>query len=303
MMLLAADLARRQLERDQRATGAFPQLFARKVARMRASAHGFLRGSAPMFYEILRARPDLARGPGGEGWLVGDLHVENFGAYRPTSFGRGDPAVFGPNDFDDAIGGPWRFDMLRLLTSVLLAARGAGVDGTEARALAASALGGWCERRLPRQPRPIQSLLDKVRNRTRRELLADRTEVVGGKRRFIRGERYRDLSPALAAAARYAFAGYVHTLGPLAAPERFEIVDVAFRVAGTGSLGSLRVAVLVTGHGGHEGHWIFDMKEEHAPSASGLLRVPRGEPAARVLLAMRSCLARPPAMGGSTRLD
>lgn len=51
---------------------------------MLASPHAFLRGAAPLFYEILAARPDLAAGPPGEGWIVGDMHLENVGAYRGT---------------------------------------------------------------------------------------------------------------------------------------------------------------------------------------------------------------------------
>src|SRR5437016_1082570 len=76
-------LAHRQLELDRERTARFPDLFARKLLRMSASPLGFLRGAAPLFYEILAARPELANGPGGEGWVVGDAHLENFGAYRP----------------------------------------------------------------------------------------------------------------------------------------------------------------------------------------------------------------------------
>ena len=76
-------LAKRQLAGDRAKTARFPGLYERKIARMSASPLAFLRGAAPLFYEILSKRPDLARGPAGEGWLTGDLHLENFGAYRP----------------------------------------------------------------------------------------------------------------------------------------------------------------------------------------------------------------------------
>src|SRR5262249_15161893 len=101
-----ATLVRDQLALDRARTPRFPHLLARKIERMRASATGFLRGAAPLYYQILAERPDLADGPPGEGWLAGDLHLENFGAYRPED----DRVAFDINDFDDAIVGPWRFD-------------------------------------------------------------------------------------------------------------------------------------------------------------------------------------------------
>src|SRR2546425_12273701 len=75
-------LAHRQLARDKRSAG---DLFAHKLERMSASPFAFLRGTAPMFYELLHESPELAAGPPGRGWLTGDLHIENFGVYRPRS--------------------------------------------------------------------------------------------------------------------------------------------------------------------------------------------------------------------------
>ena len=68
-------LAQRQREIDAERTQHFPALAERKRERMAASPLGFLRGSAPLFYEILAARPELAAGPDGEGWIVGDAHL------------------------------------------------------------------------------------------------------------------------------------------------------------------------------------------------------------------------------------
>jgi hypothetical protein len=50
---------------------------------------------------------------------VGDLHVENFGTWRDTE-GR---LVWGVNDFDEACLYPYTMDLVRLATSILLAAR------------------------------------------------------------------------------------------------------------------------------------------------------------------------------------
>jgi uncharacterized protein (DUF2252 family) len=84
--------------------------------------------------------------------------------------------------------------------------------------------------------------------------------------------------------------------------EALEVLDAAFRVAGTGSLGCLRVAVLVRGKGGPDGAWIFDMKEEDTPSAACIVRPPRLDAAERVATAVRACVSQPPRMMGTTKL-
>jgi uncharacterized protein (DUF2252 family) len=305
-----SELARRQVDRDRRALSAL-KLADHKAGRMQASALAFLRGTAPLYYEILAARPDLEAGPPGEGWLAGDLHVENFGVWRPEAPQDDAKVVFDLNDFDDAVIGPWRWDVLRLATSVLLGARAAGQPGPRALELAqallaahARALGGGAP---PEPPPEVTALLGKVRGRTRRELLDARTERRGGGRRFVRGPRYRELPAAVRKAVGPAFARFVEALPPEGRPDpdAFDVVDAAFRVAGTGSLGKLRIAVLVRGKGGPDGGWIFDLKEQGVPSAAALSKGADPEPrdgAWRVVRALRESLPHPPRMAGTTRL-
>jgi uncharacterized protein (DUF2252 family) len=309
-------LARRQFELDRERTARFPHLFAHKMERMVASPLALLRGSAPLFYELLDRHPALAEGPPGEGWIVGDAHVENFGAYRAGTLTVRETSrshakeliVFDLNDFDDSVVGPWRLDVLRLTTSLLLAGREVG-DGTQALAQCDALLEGYVSaafggKRAPPQPRCVEALIEKVRTRTRKQLLDARTRVVGGQRRFVLGPRYEPLPPKLRAKAERSFQKYA---GRLAAGERvpteaLAVLDAAFRVAGTGSLGGLRVAVLVRGKGGMDGGWVFDVKAEGSPSASKLANKPELDPGDRVCAALRACLARHPRMIGSTRL-
>jgi uncharacterized protein (DUF2252 family) len=310
-------LARRQIEIDRGRVGSFAHLFEHKAARMVASPLALLRGSAPLFYEILERHPALAEGPAGEGWLVGDAHLENFGAYRAGALTLAETrqtheresVVFDLNDFDDGIVGPWRFDVLRLLTSLMLAGREMGVDGKRAielsEALLEAYVGAVFERKkLPAQPPVIVALIDKVRSRTRKQLLDARTEIVRGERRFVRGPRYETLTPKLRARAEKSFAKYGKRLsrGDRVPDHALEVIDAAFRIAGTGSLGCLRVALLVRGKGDRDGAWVFDMKSEGTPSAARLVRVPPLDPADRVVAAITACLPRPPRMIGTTRL-
>ena len=306
-----AQLARKQLNRDLRKVG--PRwLFAHKCDRMAASPFDFLRGSAPLFYAALRRVPWLAAGPEGDGWLTGDLHLENFGVYRPQSLvddSKADAVVFDVNDFDDAFVGPQRLDVLRLLTSTILAARTWGLSALGIRGAAEALLDGVLAGRAGgtagRPPEPVQALLERAAARTRKQLLDSRTEVTPKGRRFVRGNRYRPLSASDRSQAVTAFAKYVHGL-PKGfrgkRPEAWEVLDVAFRVAGTGSLGVLRIAVLVAGKGGPDGAWVFDMKEEDEPSGRAFATGNAGPGARRVLKALRKCLAHPPRMAGSTEL-
>jgi uncharacterized protein (DUF2252 family) len=308
----AFQLARRQLELDAQRMRAFPWLAGRKRKLMQASILGFFRGSARLFYEILQDNPNLAKGPGGRGWITGDLHLENFGAYRhdsPTDSNL-QRVLFNLNDFDEAVVGPWRYDLLRFLTSFLLAAP-APPDARMVRSceeiIESYIATAMRSASVPRPPEAVRKMIENVRNRTRKQLLDARTRIVRGKRRFIRGERFRSLGKELAAKARKAFSEYAKKLPERAAfPDAMEILDVAFRIAGTGSLGLLRVAVLVKGKGGPDGAWLFDMKEEERPPAPSLLvgtRTPPIEPAERVVRAFRACLEVPPQRIGTTRLD
>ncbi len=310
-------LARRQLDFDRERTSRVPHLLPHKIERMVVSPLAFLRGSAPLFYGLLERHPILCEGPPGEGWLVGDAHLENFGAYRagvlsPSESKRTRDAeriVFGPNDFDDAFVGSWRLDVLRLVVSLLLGGREMGADGPHALANCDSLIDAYVgaafhRRRAPAPPAAVSALVAQVRTRTREQLLDARTSIVGGSRRFVRGPRYRELPKKLRAKAEDAFAKYVRRLAPGDHPpdRSFDVIDTAFRVAGTGSLGCLRIAVLVRGKGGNEGAWIFDMKEEGTPSAARLVRHPSLDPAERVATAVRACVAKPPLMLGTTRI-
>ncbi len=236
--------AERQLARDRAATQAFPWLFERKLARMQGSPLGYLRGAAGLFYELLSEHAELAEGPAGEGWLVGDAHLENFGAFRSEDGRDAEAVVFDVNDFDEAIVGPFRWDVVRLLTSVILGGRELGSDGKQSVRLCSLILEGYvpalCQgRTTPEVPQAVRRLLEKVAGRTHKDLLDRRTERTPTGRRFVRGDRYRDLPAELASKAQAAFAGYVEQLDPGRAQPRdhFAIEDIAFRIAGTGSLG------------------------------------------------------------------
>ncbi len=315
--MLAVDakrLAARQLELDRQRTERYPQLLRRKLSRMSASPLAFLRGAAPLFYELLAQDSELAAGPEGQGFIQGDAHVENFGAYSPAlhegdSWKKGH-ASFHLNDFDEATRGAWRWDVLRLTTSLLLAGRELGQSGPVVlelcRTLIDSHVRSACdEAALPDPPPAVANLVEKVDTRSRRKLLDDRTDSEGGQRHFVRGDRYLEVSDEIAQAVPAALRLFAERTAATGGPEldQLEPLDIAFRVAGTGSLGALRVAVLTRGKGGGDGNWLFDLKEQLRSSVD--LLAPRSAApsrAAEVEEAFRSCVEPPPRMLGTSRL-
>jgi uncharacterized protein (DUF2252 family) len=74
-----------------------------------------------------------------------------------------------------------------------------------------------------------------------------------------------------------------------------EVEDCAFRIAGTGSLGGFRIAVL-----SEKG--IYDMKEQGEPSASTILGPTGLDSAERVLTGFRACVQHPAALLGTSSI-
>jgi len=306
------ELAKWQFDRDRSRPEHVPGLFQRKIARMAASPLAFLRGSAPLFYRLLAEESSLREGPDGTGWLSGDAHLENFGAYRTdrkrddaSGEREKDPVIFGVNDFDEAVVAPFRYDVLRLVTSLILGSRELRTGGKRTLDLCRRLLDGHraalaSDGSPPPRPRIVERLLEKVDRRSQKDLLEARTEGSHGRRHFSLGERYASLSAEVRASAIDGFHTYAKGFNPsFIDPLRLEIEDLAFRIAGTGSLGCLRIAVLTRGKGGDDGEFVFDMKEETEPAAAPLVSEPSPEPVERVLTAMKACLPHPPRMLGS----
>jgi uncharacterized protein (DUF2252 family) len=293
-------LARRQLESDRLIDRTAKGLFAAKRARMAVSAFAFLRGSAPMFHDVVRRTPSLARGPGGRAWITGDLHVQNFGAYRTDDASSGRTrVVFGPNDFDEACVGPVRLDVLRVAVSWLLAQDEHGLSAARRIESCRALVDGWVlgafgSRIRSTEPACVTRLVDQVEKRTKATLL--RSYVHG--RALLRDDRLWPISRALAARVRRSFDAYADRASVRydMAREHFEVLDVARRVAGTGSLGVERFCLLA--RGGDRGAWLFDLKEEAPSSASGL---PAGgkHGAQRVVCGLERAAIAPPRMLGT----
>ena len=288
------ELAERQIELDRALCAHKTSLFARKLKKLASSPLGFFRGSARLFYEILAENRHLTLDSGPTGHVVGDMHLENVGAYRTDT----DDVVFDLNDFDDATVAPLWVDKLRIAVSVLLAGRSFQATAVESLTLTSDLLVAYEEAadgadELP-LPKPIALLCERARKRSRKELLDMRAPLVEGRRSFARGERYLELDPAEEAALPALIDAYRRALGPRVPGHAasWRVVDAAHRIAGNGSLGRRRIAFIVRDDAGTER--LFELKEAAPAAAEALLGRSEVEPAHRVVKAASSLVKSPP---------
>ena len=129
----------------------FAELVPVRHARMLGSPFSFFRGAAGVMAADLAATP--ATGVAVQ--ACGDMHVSNFGVFGSAERNL----VFGINDFDETMPGPWEWDVKRLATSVVVATRFLGVDAAEARAAAQATVASYRDRirelRRARAPRNL----------------------------------------------------------------------------------------------------------------------------------------------------
>lgn len=97
-----------------------PELVPIRYGRMSASPFAFLRGAA------LPMAADLATAPHTRltVQLCGDAHLCNFGGFASPER----EMLFDVNDFDETLPGPFEWDLKRLVASLELAGRGRGFD-------------------------------------------------------------------------------------------------------------------------------------------------------------------------------
>ncbi|MBY8842281.1 DUF2252 domain-containing protein [Streptomyces sp. SP2-10] len=265
--------------------GRIPELTPLRVGRMAAGPFAFLRGSAGLMAYDLARTPMTGIGT----QICGDAHAANFGLYGDA---RGD-LVIDLNDFDETVHGPWEWDLKRLAASLVLAGREAGADEDTCHAAARDAAGAYRRtmRLLAKLPvldawnaiadeelvshtdahdllGTLQRVSEKARSNTSGRFAAKSTETAeDGRRRFVPAPPVlRSIPDAEAAAVVASLEAYVDTLGedlrPLLA--RHAVHDVAFRVVGTGSVGTRSYVVLLLDHRGEP--LVLQVKEAR-PSA------------------------------------
>lgn len=288
--------------------GRDPERLGRKLAIMRAGPFPFFRGTAHLFYGYDKLLRPLADAPGV--WSCGDLHLENFGCYK----GDNRLAYFDINDFDEAALAPLTWDLVRLLTSLQLGLTALKRPGREQRAMCRHLVGEYAAVLQSGKPRwierataegPVRRLIRQAKLRTRRQLLAERSEWTRGRtRRRLRMREGRTL-PVTRIEHRQVAAAIARVHVPGVNPRFFRALDVARRVAGTASLGLPRYSILIEGRSAPDNHYLLDLKgaASSALAAASALRQPawRSE-AERVVSVQQWVQAVSPALLTTARL-
>ncbi|MEB3334692.1 MAG: DUF2252 domain-containing protein, partial [Cyanobacteriota bacterium] len=254
--------------------GRDPERLAMKYRAMAKDPFAFFRGTCHLFYEDWPRTSPLDATPAA--WICGDLHLENFGSYK----GNNRLVYFDINDFDETALAPAAWDLARILASLWTARKGFNLDKDQAHSLSrifidaytAELRAGkarWLERATAEGM--IRDLLKGLKNRSRKSLIEQRTEP-GGKRLRIDGQRTLPADAASHAKVRalLALVDEVHERANF-----FNVLDVARRIAGVGSLGLERFVILVDGRGGTEGHFLMDLKIQPGSSLKPYLTLPQ----------------------------
>ena len=253
--------------------GRVPELVPIKYERMLASPFGFFRGAVPVMASDL----SLVRNTGILNQICGDAHVRNLGAYAGPD-GR---LVFDINDFDETVRAPFEWDLKRLATSLILAAREAGDREAVAKIAVQAFLACYHKavRSFSAMPvlevaryqvhrllkvQPLDGVLRKAERSTPQHTLEALTVASGN------GRIFKENKPVLwrlsAEEARPVLASLVEYRKSLL-PERqhileqYRAVDVCFKVVGTGSVGTRDYCVYLEGNG-QQDPLFLQVKEE-----------------------------------------
>ncbi|MGZ4176779.1 MAG: DUF2252 domain-containing protein, partial [Solirubrobacteraceae bacterium] len=266
-----------------------------RYGRMLVSPFTFYRGAAAVMAADLAATPD-------SGIVVqacGDAHISNFGGFAAQDR----RLLFGPNDFDETLPGPWEWDVKRMAASVEIAGRDIGLAPDRRRSLVTdcvreyreamrgfaneSHLEVWYDRlnaselvdhfggRLDRKGRVLFTKpFASARRKTSLRAVERLTERVDGELRF------RSVPPLLVPLAELVHPDDARRDTDIvgAAVERYNetidedrrylfasyrFVDMARKVVGVGSVGTRAWVLLFAGRGGRD-PLVLQMKEAQA---------------------------------------
>src|SRR5687767_2910976 len=105
---------------EEQATTRVPELVPIRYGRMLVSPFTFYRGAAYLMASDLAKMPRTSLSV----QLCGDAHLSNFGVFAAADR----RLVFGINDFDETLPGPFEWDVKRLVASFAVAGRDRGFD-------------------------------------------------------------------------------------------------------------------------------------------------------------------------------
>jgi uncharacterized protein (DUF2252 family) len=262
---------------NQSHRGRVEELLPVKWGRMLASPFGFFRGAAPVMAWDLSTLPTT----GIHVQMCGDAHVRNLGAFAAPD----GHLVFDINDFDESMHGPFEWDIKRLATSFVLAGREAGESDRvcgdvvellvrcyresleEFANMSAIHLFRYTIRRLPGNG-PVQQVLQKAERATHAKTLQHITvSQRGGARRLARKPPLLYRIPASTTKQVLAsLQSYRETVSEdrQLILDAYSPIDVAFKIVGTGSVGTRDYVVYCRGAAPGDALFLQVKEEPHS---------------------------------------
>jgi uncharacterized protein (DUF2252 family) len=239
------------------------ELIPVRYARMLASPFAFLRGTAAVMAQDLSASAVT----GLQVQVCGDMHVSNFGVFASAERSL----VFGINDFDETIPGPWEWDLKRLATSAVVAGQFVGKDRESCESFSRAIVSSYRQHireyaemgylatwysiiheddliaAVPSKLLPKwQKGLTKARKGSHLQVLEKMTDLVDNKQRIVENAPFvvRETQTQIGLPIREAVGLFLEQyLLSLAEDRRqlisrYQLLDVARKVVGVGSVGT-----------------------------------------------------------------
>jgi uncharacterized protein (DUF2252 family) len=260
--------------------GRVAELIPTRYGRMLASPFAFYRGAAMLMAHDLALSPRCAV----QVQLCGDAHLSNFGLFASPERRM----LFGLNDFDETVLGPFDWDVRRLAASFVIASREQGFKKSAIEKILHSLLDTYHQRmldfaqmdtldvwyhqmtsdtllKLGGASKVEKAAIEKARAKGSKQLVSDAVEWVDGP--AGKEMRIKDTPPWV-----YHEAGatkreidkfergiqefFIHYRGSLSPDrqvlfDRYELMDVAVKVPGIGSVGTRCFVALFAADGHH----------------------------------------------------
>ena len=243
--------------------GLLPDMVQIKYKLMTENMFRFYRGTCHIFYEDLAAAKALPASPAA--WICGDLHLENFGSYKATNR----LVHFDLNDFDEAVLAPCLWEVVRMVTSILIAFKSLKIEDKRAYNMAqlfiksyASTLAKGKAYYIEEQTAKgiVQTFLTDASKRKKKELLRKRTDKSKDQLTIMLDDpRHFEIDINLKRKLVHHITDWIIYNND--GPYNYEVRDVAFRLAGTGSVGLKRYAFLLESVKKPGKYQLIDMKQ------------------------------------------
>ena len=254
--------------------GLLPDMVQIKYKLMTENMFRFFRGTSHLFYEDL-SKAKITQSP--PAWICGDLHLENFGSYKATNR----LVHFDLNDFDEGILAPAAWEVVRMVTSILIAFRSLKIDSRKADRMARLYLKAYSETLQKGKAYYIESktakgivctFLQAVSKRKKKRLLQKRTEKKEDKLSIILDDpRHFEVEPTLKRELAHHITDWI--INNSDGPYNYEVRDIAFRLAGTGSVGLKRYAFLLESVIKPGKYLLVDMKQARTPALAQYVHI------------------------------